>query len=101
MNLIGAFLEGRGRMVVAGLVTMVVTMAASTLVARGDDHLVSPVGTWGVEVPILNCQSKAAIGLPFSSLITLHDGGTLTETSGAEPAFATGQRSSGHGSGKR
>ena len=97
MNLMGSILDSRGRRVVIGLATIVVMASAGTAAAHGDDRVASPVGTWGIQVQIRNCQSEAAIGLPFPSLITLHKGGTLGETSGAEAAFANGQRSSGHG----
>jgi hypothetical protein len=97
MDLMRSIQELRGRRVGVGLATLVVVASVSTVVAHGEDRLTSPVGTWGIEVQIRNCQSEAAIGLPFLSLITLHSGGTLGETSGAEAAFAVGQRSPGHG----
>ena len=97
MNLRRLIQDSRGRRMVVGLATIVVMASAGTVAAHGDDRVASPVGTWGIQVQIHNCQSQAPIGLPFLSLITLHNGGTLGETSGAEPAFAVGQRSSGHG----
>jgi hypothetical protein len=97
MNVMRSILELCGRRVIVGLATIVVVASVSTLVAHGDDRVASPIGTWGIAVQILNCQSKAPIGPPFLSLITLHSGGTLSETSGAEAAFAIGQRSSGQG----
>ena len=97
MNLMRSIQDSRGRRVVIGLATIVVMASAGIVAAHGDDHLASPVGTWGIQVQIRDCQSEAPIGPPFVSLITLHSGGTLGETSGAEPAFAVGQRSAGHG----
>ena len=97
MNLMGSIQDSRGWRLVVRLATIVVMASAGTVVAHADDRLASPVGTWGIQVQIRNCQSEAAIGLPFLSLITLHSGGTLGETSGAEAAFANGQRSPGHG----
>lgn len=97
MSLMRLVQESRRRQVVVGLATIVVMASAGTLVAHDDDRLASPVGTWGIIVQVRNCQSEAAIGPPFLALITLHSGGTLSETSGAEAAFAVGQRTSGHG----
>ena len=97
MNLLRSIQDSRGGRVVVGLATIVVMASAGTGAAHGDDRVASPVGTWGIQVQIRNCQSEALIGPPFISLITLHSGGTLSETSGAEPAFAAGQRGPGHG----
>lgn len=97
MDLMRSIQGLRGWRVMVGLATIVVMASAGTLAAHPDDRVASPVGTWGILVQVRNCQSEAAIGLPFLSLITLHSGGTLGETSGAEAAFAVGQRSSGHG----
>lgn len=97
MTVMRSIQELRGGRAVVWLATIVVMASAGRLVAHDDDRLASPVGTWGIQVQIRNCQSEAAIGLPFFSLITLHSGGTLGETSGAEAAFAVGQRSPGHG----
>ncbi len=97
MNLMRAILELRGRLVLTGLAIALTAAGTMGVRAHGDERSASPVGTWDIQVQIVNCQSKAPIGSPFSALITLHGGGTLTETSGAEAAFAIGQRSTGHG----
>ena len=50
----------------------------------------------GVQVTLRDCATNAPLGPPFNSLVTLHDGGTLSESAGSL-AFAPGQRSPGHG----
>lgn len=55
-----------------------------------------PVGTWTVQVTPRNCATNAAVGATFQSLVTLHRGGTVSESAGSL-AFAVGQRTSGHG----
>ena len=53
-------------------------------------------GTWMVQVTLRDCATNAQIGLPFSSLVTFHRGGTISETTGTR-AFAIGQRSDSQG----
>ena len=52
-------------------------------------------GTWIVQVTLRNCTTNASMG-SFNSLVTFHNGGTISEDT-TSPTFATGQRSSGHG----
>jgi len=52
-------------------------------------------GTWIVQVTLRNCATNAALG-SFNSIVTFHEGGTISEDTSA-PTFAVGQRSSGHG----
>ena len=52
-------------------------------------------GTWIVQVTLRNCATNASLG-SFNSLVTFHDGGTISEDT-SSPSFAIGQRSSGHG----
>jgi hypothetical protein len=54
------------------------------------------VGTWMVRVTLRDCTTGAPLGPPFSSLVTFHGDGTLSE-SPASLAFAPGQRGPGHG----
>jgi hypothetical protein len=51
-------------------------------------------GTWLVQVTLRNCATNAPLG-SFNSLVTAHQGGTMSETT-SSPAFAIGQRSPGH-----
>ena len=53
-------------------------------------------GAWVVEVTTRNCTTNAPTGAPFSSLVTFHGDGTISESAGGR-AFAPGQRSPGHG----
>jgi hypothetical protein len=52
-------------------------------------------GTWFVRVTLRNCSTNASLG-SFDSLVTFHQGGTLSEST-TSPAFSIGQRGSGHG----
>lgn len=52
-------------------------------------------GTWLVQVTLRNCATGASLG-SFSSLVTFHRGGTLSESTNS-PVFAIGQRTPGHG----
>jgi hypothetical protein len=55
----------------------------------------SLTGAWMVQVTLRNCSTQAAMGT-FSSLVSFHRGGTLSESAGSL-GFAAGQRSAGHG----
>ena len=57
-------------------------------------------GAWGVVLQQQDCTTKAPIGPPLRALVTYHDGGTLTESSGAL-SFMPGQRSVTHGTWNR
>ena len=52
-------------------------------------------GTWIVQVTLRNCATNASIGT-FNSLVTFHAAARSAKTT-SRPAFAIGQRSSGHG----
>jgi hypothetical protein len=54
------------------------------------------VGTWSVQVQLVDCTSGTQLGLPFWSLLTFARGGTLTETT-ANPNFFPTERGPGHG----
>ncbi len=53
-------------------------------------------GTWRVTVSQKVCATGAPIGLPFHSLLTFAQGGTMTGTT-ANSAFLTGQRTGDYG----
>jgi hypothetical protein len=53
-------------------------------------------GVWGVVTQPVDCTTNAPFGPPERGLVTYHQGGTFTESSGGL-AFAPGQRSPGHG----
>ena len=77
-------------LVLAGL--LVTTTASDPVVASGDVL----TGAWSVQVTLRDCTTGAPIGPPINSLVTFHEGGTLSETAGGL-GFAIGQRSPGHG----
>jgi hypothetical protein len=51
----------------------------------------SIVGVWRVEVQSYVCGTNTLVGLPFSSVLTFNEGGTLTGAT-TNPSFALGQR---------
>ena len=53
-------------------------------------------GTWEVLVGLVNCQTGAATGPPFPSLLAFAGNGTMVETT-SNRAFAPGQREPGVG----
>ena len=76
----------------------ILTCASSAPAYASNSALISSelAGTWQVQVALHNCQSGAAIGAPFYSLLTFADGGTLTETT-ANAMFFPAIRGPGHG----
>jgi hypothetical protein len=78
-------------------VAALVTLTAAGAHAGGSDRV---AGTYAVEVTLRDCASGAPAGPSFDSLVTLHPGGTITETPGGR-AFAPGQRGAGHGAWKK
>jgi hypothetical protein len=90
--------DGASRMAaVAGLAAALLMASAGTGLAHprqsGPKHAIE--GTWLVRVTLRNCDTNASLG-SVSSLVTFHEGGTVSETTGSS-AFAIGQRSPGHG----
>ena len=53
-------------------------------------------GAWEVLVGLVDCETGAAMGPAFPSLLAFADGGTFVETT-SNPAFAAGQREPGVG----
>lgn len=85
--------------VLTGLSAMLV--AASGRTVRADDDEGSNqrlVGAWAVQVTLRNCDTNAPMG-SFTSIVSFHRGGTLSESTGSL-AFQSGQRSEGHGAWK-
>lgn len=52
------------------------------------------VGAWTVQVTLRDCTTNAPLGPPINSLVTFHEGGTLSESAGSP---TPGQRSAGQG----
>ena len=75
-------------------------LAAASVPARAQSDASAEreglVGTWMVQVTLHDCTTRVPLGPPFSSLVTFHGDGTLSEAAGSL-AFAPGQRSPGHG----
>jgi hypothetical protein len=89
--------SGRERVVAAiGLAIALFMMSGSTGLAQSKRSATRNIeGTWFVQITLRNCATNASLG-SFNSLVTFHDGGTITEST-SSPAFAIGQRGPGHG----
>src|SRR5262245_14660289 len=72
-----------------------VTHGAAAPAHAGSDPRV--VGTYAVQVTLRDCTTGAPAGAPFDALVTLHEGGTISEAAGGL-AFAPGQRTPAQGS---
>jgi hypothetical protein len=80
---------------VVGLAGVLLTTSTSSLLASSNNS--DPLtGVWSIQVTLRDCTSGTPLGAPINSLVTFHEGGTLSETVGGL-GFAIGQRSSGHG----
>jgi hypothetical protein len=80
------------------MTALVAPTVASPANADGSDP--RAVGTYSVKVTLRDCASGAPAAPPIDSLVTLHAGGTLSETPGGRN-FAPGQRGAGHGTWSR
>jgi hypothetical protein len=79
------------------LTAAVVILASVPAFAQRQSDSSIPVGPWIVQVILTDCATGNPLpNAPFTSLVTFHHGGTLTETGGG-PGFEPGQRSTGHG----
>ena len=75
---------------------LLVSSGAVALAHSGTSHdRKSLEGAWFVRVTLRACDTNASLG-SFLSVVSFHDGGTISETT-TSPAFAIGQRSPGHG----
>ena len=88
------------RLRLLSFVGLAMTALVAPTVARADGPDPRAVGTYAAQVTLRDCASGAPAGPPFDSLVTLHAGGTLSETPGGR-AFAPGQRGAGHGAWSR
>lgn len=65
--------------------------------AEPGDQEASLVGTWRVQVTLVDCQTGTPLSpTPFPSLLTFAFGGTMAEDT-TNPAFGPGQRGGGQG----
>jgi hypothetical protein len=78
-----------------GLAGLLLATSGSSLLASSNDS--DPLtGTWSIQVTLRDCTTNLPLGPPINSLVTFHEGGTLSESAGGL-GFAIGQRSPGHG----
>lgn len=86
----------------AAVVLAAASVAALPTTARAHDdnerHAAGAAleGTWVVQVTQRDCSSGAPLGVPFYSLLTFNEGGTMTETT-ANAMFYPAERGPGHG----
>lgn len=87
--------------VLTALSAVLAAASGRTVVAGSNDDGVDQrlVGAWSVQVTLRNCDTNAPMG-SFTSIVTFHRGGTLTESTGSV-AFEPGQRTDGHGAWRR
>jgi hypothetical protein len=81
---------------VVGLATAIAVASGGALGASRGDSGKEIQGAWLVQVTLRNCATGAAMGPAFGSVVTFHQGGTVTETT-ASPGFAVGQRTPAQG----
>lgn len=87
--------NGRAAAVAGLALTMAMGAGGAPAAAQGSSWKAIQ-GTWLVQVTLRNCATGAALGAPFSSVVTFHEGGTVTEAT-VSPAFAVGQRTPAQG----
>ena len=80
---------------IALALTTALMAPSSSAMTQSSQSAPGLVGTWIVQVTLRDCVTGAPRP-SFTSLVTFHRGGTLSEST-ASPAFAIGQRSDGHG----
>jgi len=92
---VGSVSSGRGWAVAILAAAMAMTSGGALGASRGDNGK-DIQGAWLVQVTLRNCATGAAMGPAFGSVVTFHQGGTLSETT-AGPGFAVGQRTPAQG----
>ena len=70
--------------------------SGGVLAANRGDNGKDIQGVWLVQVTLRNCATGAPLGPAFGSVVTFHQGGTVSETT-SSAAFAPGQRTPGQG----
>jgi hypothetical protein len=86
---------GRGWLAV-GLAAAMAMASGGALRANHGDNWKDIQGVWLIQVTLRSCSTGAPLGPAVGSVVTFHQGGTLSETT-ASPAFAPGQRTPGQG----
>jgi hypothetical protein len=69
---------------------------ATAWAQAGDSQARTLHGVWSLIVTVRDCDTGEPLGPPFRSLVTFHQGGTISESVGSL-AFAPGQRTPAHG----
>lgn len=92
-NVIGVW--GGRRWMVAAVAAVMAATSSGAVLAHDQDGRQRLAGAWTIQVTLRDCTTNAPMG-SFPSLVTFHEGGTISEDP-ASAAFAPGQRSSGHG----
>ena len=82
------FAGGRVTAVVALTGALLTAAAGTSVMASGSREGLQ--GAWAVQVTLRDCVTNATLGAPFNSLVSFHDGGTLSETAGSL-GFAAGR----------
>ena len=72
------------------------TLLALASPAAAEDFNPSLVGTWSVQVTLVDCSTGAPVSPAFTSLLTFNQGGTMVGDT-VNPAFAPGQRGGDQG----
>jgi hypothetical protein len=80
----------------AGLAVALAVSSGGALRASQGDSWKDIQGVWLVQVTLRNCSTGAPLGPAFPSVVTFHEGGTVSETT-ISAAFAAGQRAPGQG----
>ena len=89
-------LQGAGRVAAVAGAALLMSSGSVALAHAGNSADKDALeGAWFVRVTLRACDTNAPIG-SFLSLVSFHEGGTISETT-TSPGFAIGQRSPGHG----
>ncbi len=78
------------------LAVLAFTLLAMAPFASAGGSNPSLVGTWRVQVTLVDCTTGAPVAPPFSSLLTFNAGGTMVGDT-TNPGFAPGQRGDDQG----
>ena len=91
-------LQNAGRIAAAAVAVLVSSGGVALADSGHSPERKSVEGAWLVRVTLRACDTNAPLG-SFLSLVSFHDGGTISEAT-SSAGFAVGQRSPGHGAWK-
>ena len=95
LNMWKSGLQNTGRVAAAAAAAILVSGSVALAHPEHSPDRKSLEGAWFVRVTLRACDTNASLG-SFLSLVTYHDGGTISETTSSS-GFAIGQRSPGQG----